>query len=116
MSIRNQIIFLLLLVCSSCQGDKPQKPKVFIEQEKMEQILMEIHISDAIAEEKANGNAALEKNIAAQGLTQILTNYKLSKPDFDSVYVYYVRQPDVLNGMYVNIITELSKKQAQLAR
>jgi hypothetical protein len=38
----------------------------------MEQILMEIHISDAIAEEKANGNAALEKNIAAQGLTQIL--------------------------------------------
>lgn len=116
MSIRNQIIFLLLFVFSSCENDKPTKPKVFIEKEKMEQILMEIHISDAIAEEKANGNAALEKNIAAQGLTQILTNYKLSKPDFDSVYVYYVRQPDVLNDMYVNIITELSKKQSQLAR
>lgn len=116
MSIRNQIIFLLLFVFSSCENDKPTKPKVFIEKEKMEQILMEIHISDAIAEEKANGNAALEKNIADQGLAQILANYKLSKPQFDSVYVYYVRQPDVLNEMYVNIITELSKKQAQLAR
>jgi hypothetical protein len=103
-------------VCSSCQGDKLQKPKVFIEQDKMEQILMEIHISDAIAAEKANGNAALEKNIADLGQQQILVNYKIKKQDFDSVYAYYVRQPDVLNEMYTNIITELSKKQAQLAR
>jgi hypothetical protein len=44
----------------------------------MEQILMEIHISDAIAEEKANGNAALEKNIAAIKVcnNKYLTNYK----------------------------------------
>lgn len=116
MSIKNLIFFFSFFACSSCGNNKPAPPKVFIEQDKMEQILMEIHISDAIAAEKANGNAALEKNIADQGLAQILTNYKLTKRQFDSVYVYYVRQPEVLNEMYADIITELSKKQAQLAR
>lgn len=116
MSIRNSFILLYLLFLASCEQDKPSKPKVFIEKGKMEQILMEIHLSDAIAEEKAKGNSALERDIASQGLNQILMNHKLSKTDFDSVYVYYVRQPDVLNEMYTNIITELSKKQAQLAQ
>lgn len=116
MEIRNWLFFLVFILLAACTQDKPSKPKVFIEKDKMEQILLEIHLSDAIAEEKANGNSVLEKDIALQGLTQILANHKLSKPDFDSVYVYYVRQPDLLNEMYTNIITELSKKQAQLAR
>ncbi len=116
MPIKSQIVVLLFFIFSSCGENKPPKPKVFIEQDKMEQILMEIHISDAIAAEKANGNAALEKNIADQGQQQILNNYTIGKPAFDSMYAYYVRQPGVLNEMYANIITALSKKQAQLAR
>jgi len=110
------ICFSLLLFLSACTSDVRKKPKVFLEKDKMEKILLEIHISDAIAEEKAQGNSALEKNIAMQGLHQILANHKISEPDFDSIYNYYVLQPELLNEMYTNIITEMSKKQAHVAR
>lgn len=88
---------------------------MFLSQTEMEKLLVEIHLADAIAQEKSNGNLELEKNLSEQGLNQILQNYKLKKQDFDSLYVYYIRQPELMNEMYNNIIEELSRKQAELA-
>ena len=107
-------LFALSLFSCSQYLDKPKKPEVFLEQKEMEKLLVEIHISDAIAQEKAHGNLDLEKNLAEQGLSQILQNHHMKKAAFDSLYKYYLKQPDVMNAMYQNIITDLSRKQAQL--
>ncbi|HEY0261933.1 MAG TPA: DUF4296 domain-containing protein [Chitinophagales bacterium] len=110
------LLLLLTLSFFSCRQniDKPKKPAVFLEQKAMGNLLTEIHLSDAIAQEKANGNLDLEKNLSQQGLNQILQNHKLRKTSFDSLYAYYIKQPELMNEMYQHIITNLSKKQAEL--
>lgn len=109
------LLYIPAISLFSCKQslDKPKKPEVFLEQKQMEELLLEIHISDAIAQEKAHGNLDLEKNLSEQGLNQILQNHHLRKQSFDSLYAYYIKQPDLMNAMYQNIITDLSKKQAQ---
>ena len=113
-SITISILAFSLFGCSE-KLEKPAKPAVFLEQKQMEELLVEIHISDAIAQEKAHGNLDLEKNLSEQGLNQILQNHHLKKQAFDSLYSYYIKQPDLMNTMYQNIIIDLSKKQAQFA-
>lgn len=109
-------LFAGILFSACNEGhEKLKKPDVFLEQKAMEELLLEIHLSDAIAQEKSNGNPALEKDLSEQGLKQILQNHQLRKTSFDSLYEFYVRQPELLDEMYANIITNLSKKQAELA-
>jgi hypothetical protein len=82
----------------------------------MKVILMEIHLSDAIAEQKANGNKELEKSIANKGFVQILKNYSLSEKDFNTSFKFYQDKPEVVNKMYAEIIEELSKRQAKVSQ
>lgn len=110
------LLFISILLSACNEGrEKIKQPEVFLEQKAMEELLIEIHLSDAIAQEKSNGNLDLEKNLSEQGLKQILQNHNLRKTSFDSLYEFYVRQPELLDVMYANIIANLSKKQAELA-
>lgn len=112
----SSLLFISTLLVGCSEGrEKPKPPKVLLEQKEMEKILIEIHLSDAIAQEKSNGNLDMEKNLTEQGMKQILQNYRLSKKDFDSLYAFYIQQPELMNIMYQNIIADLSKKQAELA-
>lgn len=108
------ILFVFLFGCNE-GPEKPKRPDVFLSQTEMEKLLIEIHLADAIAQEKSNGSLSMEKTLSEQGFYQILQNYRLNKKDFDSLYVYYIRQPELMNEMYNNIIEVLSRKQAELA-
>lgn len=108
------VLFVFLFGCNE-GSEKPKRPDVFLSQAEMETLLMEIHLADAIAQEKSNGNLSMEKTLSEQGFYQILQNYRLNKKDFDSLYAYYIRQPELMNEMYNNIVEALSRKQVELA-
>ena len=82
----------------------------------METLLLAIHLGDAAAEEKAKGNIALERYLAAQNMQQVLKNHKITRPAYDSLYNYYIIQPEILHDMYAHILADLSKKQAEVAQ
>jgi len=112
-------IFLMLAVAvlfASCNSSGKEKPEVFLEQKEFISLLAEIHLSDAVAEEKGKGDPKIEQILASKGLEQILKNNNLSRPQFDSIFNYYVSDPNLLKEVYTKLIEDLSKKQAELVR
>jgi hypothetical protein len=110
------IIISVIFFASSCSTKSSNKPTKFLEQKEFVNILVEIHLSDATAEEKAQGDVKIENLIASKGIAQILKNKNLNRPQFDSIFNFYVRDPKLLNEVYTDVIDELSRKQAELVR
>ena len=79
-------------------------------------LLVEIHLSDAVAEEKGKGDNKIEQMLAAKGMEQILKNKNLSRGQFDTIFSYYLNDPIEMKKIYTQVVTELSKKQAELVR
>lgn len=114
--MRFYFFILFAMFLSSCKPQTDNKANPILEIDKMKVILMEIHISDAIAEQKANGNRELEKSIANKGFKQILKNHAISEKDFNTSFKFYQNKPEIVNKMYAEIIEELSKRQAQVSQ
>ena len=110
------LIIFTALFLFSCSSEKPEKPEVFLEEKEFTDLLTEIHLSDAVAEEKGKGDANVEQLIAAKGTEQILKNKHLSQEQFDTIFSYYMNQPLLMKKIYTEVLTRLSRKQAELAR
>ncbi len=100
----------------ACNQPNDDRPKLFLGAEKMKLILTEVHLSDAIAEQQANGNRGLEVVLAQKGLEQVLKNYTLTQLQLDSNLRYYQQRPIELNKIYEQLLTDLSKRQAELSK
>jgi hypothetical protein len=113
-----QSLFLILvcMVLIACNQTNDNRPKLFLDVEKMKFILMEVHLSDAIAEQQANGNRGVEAMLAQKGLTQILKNNQLTQAQLDSNLSYYQLRPVELNKIYEQILADLSKRQAEMSK
>ena len=114
----NKIILIVsaFLILASCNSDSRQKPAKFLDEKEFANLLIDIHLTDAVAEEKAKGEPKIENLLASKGLAQVLKNHNLSRIQFDSIFNYYVKDPEQLNGIYTKVIDELSRKQAELVR
>lgn len=106
----------MCLTLVACKQTNDNRPKLFLDDEKMKLILTEVHLSDAIAEQQANGNRGLEVVLAQKGLTQVLKNYTLTQLQLDSNLAYYQQRPTELNKIYEQLLADLSKRQAEMSK
>ena len=105
-----------LLFIASCNVEENIKPKFFLDEKEMTQLLYEVHLSDALSEEQGNGNPKLEQLLANKSLATVLANRSIRKSSFDSLYNYYILEPQKMDKIYLELIATISKKQAELAR
>lgn len=79
----------------------------------MENILIDMHISDAVAEVKTLGDIN-EKRLSQQYYVQIFKNYGVTKEEFLKSYLFYENNPILLNQIYDDILGEISKREAKI--
>jgi len=108
-------VFLLLglLVIAGCKQKFPEVPSDIIPVNKMESILIDMHISDAVAEVKTMGDIN-EKRLTEQYYQQIYKNHGITKDEFLKSYKFYENNPVLLNKIYDDILGEMSKREAQI--
>ena len=104
---------LLLLLVASCKQKFPPVPSDVIPVKKMENILIDMHISDAVAEVKTLGDIN-EKRLSQQYYVQIFKNYGVTKEEFLKSYLFYENNPILLNQIYDDILGEISKREAKI--
>lgn len=94
--MRNSFIFLLLFFISSvffsC-GDKT--PKGVIPEEKMEQVLYDFHLAQALQEPHVGPEFDAEQVMEA-----LYAKYNITQEDFDTSMSYYSRDLEKLTAMY----------------
>jgi hypothetical protein len=98
---------LLVLVCffllPNCAFKKEIKPPAdLIGADSMELILTNLTITEA----------ALNNGVANDTLKKInvLANYNISGPRFDSSFAYYTKNPKKLKEIYAKVLEDLNKK------
>ena len=106
---------LILLIFFSCAptSQKDKIPADIISQDKMVNIMAEMHIAETMA-----------RNTIHLGDTniQLVINYydfiyqknNVSEEKFKKSYDYYIKNPVLLDSVYSEIITKLSDKQFRL--
>jgi len=104
---------LALLFVAGCKEKFPSVPANVIPIGKMENILIDMHISDAVAETKTLGDMN-EKKVTQQYYLQIYMNYGITKKDFLKSYSFYQDNPVLLNKLYDDILGEMSKREAKI--
>lgn len=94
---------------------KDDKPADLIPQTEMIQVLVDIHVADALVEQKYGAqNPSLPLTNALY--TRIYENHHITAAQYKASYKYYEAHPKEMDNMYEQVITELSKKEAVLAK
>jgi hypothetical protein len=113
--MKHLLFIIIILSFCGCTRLMSDKPEGLIPQEKMIPILVDLHIADALAEQK-NGTQNLNLPLTNALYTRIYHNYGISADQYKSSYKYYESHPDQMDTMYTKVITELSKKEILLKK
>ena len=108
-------VTLLLLAIIGCKEKYPHVPNDVIPVGKMENILIDMHISDAVAETRSLGDGN-EKKWSQQYYLQIYKNYGITKEEFLKSYLFYQNNPVLLNKVYDDVLSEMSKREGKIGK
>jgi hypothetical protein len=112
--MKHFIPIIFLLVCA-CKDKFPVIPKGVIGVEKMKAIMVDMHVADAVAETKAQMGGD-ERTLTQSYHAQIFKNHDVTREDFLKSFKFYESEPVLLNRMYDEILAEISKREAEVAK
>lgn len=108
-----KLFFLLLgLIALGCGQQQPQRPDNLLPQDKMVQILADIHTAEALIEQKAvyPDTALLSFNYAEK---KIFERYNVTEQDFRQTYRFYSDNVREMDKLYEVVIDTLSMRETK---
>jgi hypothetical protein len=110
-----RVIPLLFLALTECKSEKHPMPSDVLPVEKMKMILADMQIADAVAETKALGGAN-ERILSEEYYGRIYQLHHVTPEQFTASMKFYETHPVWLNKLYDEILTELSKRSADVSK
>lgn len=104
-------VLLLLLATLMVAGCKPRIPGKYLSKSKMENILYDYHLAEAMSSFDDNYDDTLRIRVYK---LSVLQKYGVSEADFDSSMVYYVRHAEHLRDIYDHLSKRLSDEALAL--
>lgn len=111
-----QIFGLLLLIAiflSACKGKSEEKKGEVIDEEKFIDILVDVHIADAILTINSDVKNP-ELYVPENFYYQVLNNHGITREDFDRSIEYYADDPAVLQKIYEKVSEKIGIKESQI--
>ena len=112
-----QLLFgILLLTLMSCNRLKTtQVPADVMPRDSMVSILVDIHVADAVADQKF-GQDKPNRAFANGMYERIFEIHHTTAALYKTSFKYYESHPEILDKMYEQVITEISKREAELKK
>jgi hypothetical protein len=105
------IIFIATTVLLLCCNNIIESPDDILPEEKMVEVIAEIEFTQALIKLKISTKDSLINQ--AQLFNEVFKKFNTSENQFNKSLAYYSEQPKTLDSIYVNVITKLSKRQAE---
>jgi hypothetical protein len=103
---------LLCLFLISCKSKGV--PKELIQPDKMEKILIDIHIADSYISTMTKPDSA--KRVSAAYYKGIYKKFNVDSVSYTRSMDYYYKHPDMLTDIYDNVKKDLEKTKAKLEK
>ena len=106
------LVCVFLLVACQTAEDKVKKSEV-IPVDELVPILVEMHLADGLFQ-AVNMRVKYPGRDSISNYLDILKKYNVSKEIFDRTIEFYENDPDKLNDLYEEVISELTKFQSEV--
>ena len=103
-----------LCIFISCSKPKPEIPNGILQEKEMISVLADIHIAQA-ATAFYNVNDTLRPSMSDY-IPYILKIHHVEQAVYDSSVSFYTLHPEIMQEMYNDVITELSRKQGEVMK
>lgn len=104
-------VFILMMSCSSKKNK--DAPENLLSKENMVSVMMDIQLADA-AINLSNYGQGNYPNDKQKLFTEIYSKHKITQKQFEESFTYYVEHPEDFQKIYDDVISGLSKKQAEM--
>lgn len=108
------ILTTLILFFAACKKEVYEKPKNLIKQKTMINMLVDIHLADAISLNQNYRDATAKRLTSTDFYYSVLHKYNVPDSLFERSYIYYASKPKVFEKMYrevTNHLTEMEYEQ-----
>lgn len=104
-------LILLSIFLFACSKKKTSIPEGILQMRELQQVLAEIHLSQAASSNAVMTDSSLYSN--KEYVNYILKNHNINRDDFLKTMKFYTENPDLLEEVYDSVITQLSRMQAE---
>ena len=112
--ILNTFLLLFFLGCTQKIETVATPPENLIPQDQMVDIVVDLLIFDAILVEKQRSNSKDIDSTKYYLHNSIMEKYNITREGFESSFDYYANNLKVMDGIYADAITKLSKMQGEI--
>ncbi len=109
-----KIYFVLIVLVLSACGSKVKAPEAAppaIAADKMQMILKDIHLADALANREGEPNGTTEA-LTKEYYQSVFEKHGVTSDAFYASMRYYTYEVNIIDSLYANVIVEISKEQA----
>ncbi len=110
-----RLTLFILILLSACKSDRPDIPADVMPPEKMIAIMQDMHIVDAVAENKGQMGMD-EKMLAEEYHEQLFKNHGTTRTEFLKSFAFYEDNPKLLDELYNTVLQDLSKREAAVSK
>jgi len=101
-------LLTLLLLHASCKEDMSEKPPHLISRDKMVNILVDIHMSDAAYQTRRYTNERFKIYSESDLYYSVLKKHQLADSVFETSLIYYSSKPKEFEKIYTRVINRLT--------
>ena len=103
----------MVAICMAMVSCKPTVPSRYIQPDDMENLLYDLHIAQAMANEagRSEGDLGYKQNLY---FAAVLEKHGVTKAEFDSSLIYYYIRADRFDDMYKHVVERLSNEAMAL--
>lgn len=99
------MVTCLLLLVGACKENK----QTYLPEDKMLEILRELHLADVMAEAHGGG-LGWRHAIRNEHYDEILDNFEVDRPEFYRSYVHYLNNPERMDSIYVRMVKDIEAR------
>ncbi len=107
----NRILYCflsLLLIIPSCREDIGEKPSYLISRDRMVNILLDIHLADAVYQTRHFSDEKLMQYSESDFYYSILKKHQIADSVFEKSLIYYSGKPKEFEKIYTRVINKLT--------
>ncbi len=113
---KSKICFLIFLSITffSCSKKAEKIPDDVLSQKKMIEVLADIQVAEAGIQLRNSTPSDSVSSLAISEYKYVFEKHHISDSIFKKSFLYYTSHPDLMSDMYKEVITTLSKRQAEI--
>jgi hypothetical protein len=113
MKLGKIILFFSFLAFISCSKPTVEKPEVLIQEDKMIDMLVDIHLAEATYNTRRHRDSLVMKSSSADFYYSILDKYQVPDSIFEQSFVFYAAQPRKFEKMYRQAMNKLNEMEQE---